>query len=97
MNEIKNLFSTLIILTLIILFNKEAFTENFQTKNSFLSANSIEYHDEISLITALGDVEIINGPDILRAYKDSYDMESDNILAVGRVSLQDGNNNIFSF
>ena len=95
MNVIRNQFSFLIILTLIILLNKQAFTENFQTKNSFLSANSIEYHDEISLITALGDVEIINGSDILRADKVSYDMESDNILAVGSVSLQDGNNNIF--
>ena len=95
MRIIKNIFSAIIFITLITLCIKISFADNYQTKNSFLSANQIEYHNEISLISAIGDVEIINGSDILKADKISYDMESDKILATGNVSLEDKNNNIF--
>ena len=55
------------------------YADEIQTKNSFLSANSIIYHDEISLISALGDVEVVNGTEILRADKVTYDINSDHI------------------
>ena len=88
MRIIKNIFSAIIFITLITLCIKISFADNYQTKNSFLSANQIEHHNEISLISAIGDVEIINGSDILKADKISYDMESDKILATGNVSLE---------
>ena len=95
MRILKNIFSAIIFVILITPCIKISFADNYQTKNSFLSANQIEYHNEISLISAIGDVEIINGSDILKADKISYDMESDKILATGNVSLEDKNNNIF--
>ena len=58
-----------IYLLFIILFNfyNYSFANDLLTKNSFLSADTIEYHDEISLMSAVGNVEIINGPNILQA------------------------------
>ncbi len=94
-NILKNLIYINIILFLIIIFPNLSQSENFQNKNSFLSANSIEHHDKISLISAIGDVEIINGSDILRADKITYDITNDKILAVGNVSLTDKDDNIY--
>jgi len=92
---LKNLMHMNIILFVMIIFSNLCHSENFQNKNSFLSANSIEYHDKISLISAMGDVEIINGSDILRADKITYDISNDKILALGNVSLTDKDNNIY--
>ena len=84
-----------IYLLFIILFNfyNYSFANDLLTKNSFLSADTIEYHDEISLMSAVGNVEIINGPNILQADRISYDMKSDKILAIGNVSFQDESKN----
>ena len=84
-----------IYLLFIILFNfyNYSFANDLKTKNSFLSADTIEYHNEISLMSAVGNVEIINGPNILQADRISYDMKSDKILAIGNVSFQDENKN----
>ncbi|HIK87408.1 MAG TPA: LPS-assembly protein LptD, partial [Alphaproteobacteria bacterium] len=79
----------------LIIFNNFSYAEEIQTKNSFLTANYIEYHNEISLISAIGDVEIINGIQVLRADKVTYDQVNDYILAEGNVSLNDSKDNIF--
>jgi len=86
-------FVTVIIFKFFIIF--PAIADQIETKNSFLTANSIEYHEEISLITAIGDVEIINGIQVLKADKLTYDEEKDYILAEGNVSLSDKDNNIY--
>mgnify|MGYP001273901447 CR=1 FL=1 len=86
-------FILIIISQIFIIFPTIA--DQIETKNSFLTANTIEYHEEISLITAIGDVEIINGIEVLKADKLTYDEEKDYILAEGNVSLSDKNNNIY--
>ncbi len=78
-----------------IIFTYSSLAEKIETKNSFLTANSIKFHDEISLISAHGDVEVINGIQVLKADKITYDVDKDYILAEGNVSLNDQNNNIF--
>ena len=83
----------LFIIILLISINYSS-ADEIETKNSFLSANSIKYHDDIALISAIGDVEVVNGTQILRADKLTYDINSDYILAKGNVSLNDSNNNI---
>ena len=84
-----------IFIVFLIIFNNFSYAEEIQTKNSFLTANYIEYHNEISLISAIGDVEIINGIQVLRADKVTYDQVNDYILAEGNVSLNDSKDNIF--
>ena len=84
-----------IFIVFLIIFNNFSYAEEIQTKNSFLTANYIEYHNEISLISAIGDVEIINGIQVLRADKVTYDSINDYILAEGNVSLNDSKDNIF--
>ena len=84
----------LFIIILLISINYSS-ADEIETKNSFLSANSIKYHDEIALISAIGDVEVVNGTQVLRADKLTYDINSDYILAKGNVSLNDSENNIF--
>ena len=74
---------------------KNSYSEQLKTKNSFLTANSITYHEDISLISADGDVEVINGIQVLKADKLTYDTDKDYILAEGNVSLNDKNNNIY--
>jgi len=84
-----------IFIVFLIIFSNLSYAEEIQTKNSFLTANYIEYHNEISLISAIGDVEIINGIQVLRADKVTYDSVNDYILAEGNVSLNDSKDNIF--
>ena len=84
----------IIVFALVILSNL-CHSEEIQTKNSFLTANYIEHHNQISLISAIGDVEIINGTQVLRADKVTYDSINDLILAEGNVSLNDNKDNIF--
>ncbi len=84
-----------IFIVFLIIFSNFSYAEEIQTKNSFLTANYIEYHNEISLISAIGDVEIINGIQVLRADKVTYDQVNDYILAEGNVSLNDSKDNIF--
>ena len=93
----KLLYNFIIIIKLfsLLIFSSFSYGEELQTKNSFLSANYIEYHDEISLVSAIGDVEIINGIQVLRADKVTYDSLNDSILAIGNVSLNDNKDNIF--
>ncbi len=74
---------------------EKSYSEQLKTKNSFLTANSITYHEDISLISADGDVEVINGIQVLKADKLTYDRDKDYILAEGNVSLNDRNNNIY--
>ena len=84
-----------IFIVFLIIFSNFSYAEEIQTKNSFLTANYIEYHNEISLISAIGDVEIINGIQVLRADKVTYDSVNDYIVAEGNVSLNDSKDNIF--
>ena len=78
----------LLSLFFIILLNTKSFSEIINDSGSFLSANQIEYHEELSMISAIGDVEVINANEILRAKEITYDFKSDIILAKGKVSLK---------
>ena len=84
-----------ITLTALIIFSNFSYAEELITNNSFLTANYIEHHNEISLISAIGDVEIINGTQILRADKITYDSLNNSILAEGNVSLNDDKDNLY--
>ena len=87
----------LLLMFLCILFFNYCYANDLKSIDSYLSADTIEYHDEISLMSAIGDVEIINGLNILKADKISYDMKSDKILAIGNVRFQDeGKHKYFS-
>ena len=86
---------TKIIVFVLVILSNLCHSEEIQTKNSFLTANYIEHHNQISLISAIGDVEIINGTQVLRADKVTYDSINDLILAEGNVSLNDNKDNIF--
>jgi len=86
-------FLLMIILQIFIIYPSVA--DQMATKNSFLTANFIEYHEKISLVTAIGDVEIINGIQVLKADKLTYDQDKDYILAEGNVSFSDKDNNIY--
>ena len=79
----------------LLLFSNFSYAEELITNNSFLTANYIEHHNEISLISAIGDVVIINGTQVLRADRITYDSTSNYILAEGNVSLNDNKNNVF--
>ena len=57
------------IILLHIFVVEKSYSEQLKTKNSFLTANSITYHEDISLISADGDVEVINGIQVLKANK----------------------------
>ena len=78
----------LLSLFFVILLNTKSFSEIISDSGSFLSANQIEYHEELSMISAIGDVEVINANEILRARELTYDFKSDIILAKGKVSLK---------
>ena len=94
--DLKYKFIKLFFIILLQIFVIEnSYAEQFKTKNSFLTANSITYHEDILLISADGDVEVINGIQVLKANKLTYDMDKDYILAEGNVSLNDKNNNIY--
>ncbi|MBT4108676.1 MAG: LPS-assembly protein LptD, partial [Pelagibacterales bacterium] len=86
---------TKIIVFVLVILSNLCHSGEIQTKNSFLTANYIEHHNQISLISAIGDVEIINGTQVLRADKVTYDSINDLILAEGNVSLNDNKDNIF--
>ena len=90
-----NFIKFLLIIMFQIFIIYPSFAEQIETKNSFLTANSIKYHEELSLVSAIGDVEIINGIQVLKADKLTYDKDKDYILAEGNVSLSDKNNNIY--
>jgi LPS-assembly protein len=90
-----NLIKLILLCVIQIIFTNYSLAEKIETKNSFLTANSIKFHEEISLISADGDVEVINGIQVLKADKLTYDIDKDYILAEGNVSLNDQNNNIF--
>jgi len=79
----------------LLIFCNFTYAEELITNNSYLTANYIEHHNEISLISAMGEVEIINGTQILRADKITYDSLNNSILAEGNVSLNDNKDNIF--
>jgi len=87
----KYIFLSFIFLN-ILCFNY-TYADDLKSIDSYLNADTIEYHDEISLMSAIGNVEIINGLNILQADKISYDMKSDKILAIGNVIFQDEDKN----
>ena len=90
-----NFIKFMLIVTFQIFNIYPSFADQIETKNSFLTANTIEYHEDISLISAIGDVEVINGIQVLKADKLTYDQDNDSILAEGNVSLSDKYNNIY--
>ncbi|MDB9761908.1 LPS assembly protein LptD [Alphaproteobacteria bacterium] len=94
MKPLYNFIIKLKIIALLICSNF-AYAEELITNNSFMTANHIEYHNEISMISAIGEVEIINGTQVLRADKIVYDSLNNSILAEGNVSLNDNKDNIF--
>lgn len=52
-----------------------------------LKANDITHENELSLVTATGDVELSNGEDTLRADKVIYNQKLQNVIAVGNVKI----------
>jgi LPS-assembly protein len=53
------------------------------------SAKSLTHDDENQTVTAIGNVELVQGPQILRADKMVYYLAEDKVTAIGNVSLLD--------
>ncbi len=85
----------IIFLVLILIYNPNSFADIINDEGSFLSANTIEHHDELSMISAVGDVEVVNGSEILRANEITYDLLEDVIFAKGNVSLKSKEVDVF--
>ena len=85
-NLLKFNFLTLFLIYSIFSINSSA--DILNDEGSFLSANTIEHHEELSMISALGEVEVINADEILRANELTYDLKNDTIFAKGNVSLK---------
>ena len=77
-NLLKFNFLTLFLIYSIFSINSSA--DILNDEGSFLSANTIEHHEELSMISALGEVEVINADEILRANELTYDLKNDTIL-----------------
>ena len=60
---------------------------NFQSKQ-------LSHDDEKQTVTALGDVELVQGDRILRADKMVYHLDTDTVEALGNVSLMDEQGNV---
>lgn len=52
-------------------------------------ARQLSHDDEKQTVTAIGDVELVQGGKILRADKMVYNLETDTVAAIGNVSLLD--------
>jgi LPS-assembly protein len=53
------------------------------------TANSLTHDDENQTVTAIGNVELVQGQQILRADKMVYYLDEDKVTAIGNVSLLD--------
>ncbi|HYD18164.1 MAG TPA: LPS assembly protein LptD [Patescibacteria group bacterium] len=60
---------------------------NFQSKQ-------LSHDDEKQTVTALGDVELVQGERVLRADKMVYHLDTDTVEAIGNVSLLDEQGNV---
>lgn len=54
-----------------------------------LTARQLSHDEESQVVTALGDVELVQGEKILRADKVAYNLGTDTVTAIGNVSLLD--------
>ncbi len=59
-----------------------------------LVADSLQYDETGQIITAIGEVELVQSGRILRADKIIYDMSSDKVTAVGNVALMEVNGDV---
>ncbi len=58
------------------------------------TADRLDHSDVEQIVTAYGDVELIQGKEILHADQMSYDLEQDIVTAIGNVSLLDENGQV---
>lgn len=58
------------------------------------TAKSLSHDDDAQTVTALGDVELIQGEQILRADKMVYYLAEDKVTAIGNVSLLDARGDV---
>lgn len=59
------------------------------------TAQSLSHDDDNQTVTALGDVELVQGEQILRADKVVYNLAEDKVTAIGNVSLLDERGDVF--
>jgi LPS-assembly protein len=71
----------------------------FSTKNDYnapvnFSAKALSHDEDKQTVTALGDVELVQGEQILRADKMVYYLADDRVEAIGNVSLLDASGDV---
>lgn len=68
-------------------FINQAFAQRTEPVN--LTADRLDHDDSGQTISAIGDVELIQGGEILHADQVVYDLQTDRVTAIGNVSLME--------
>lgn len=86
--SLKYTFVTVSMVALILAAEPVAARENSGLPVNF-SADTLSHDDQTQTVTAIGNVELIQGQRILRADKMVYNLATDTVSALGNVSLLD--------
>lgn len=85
-----------LIIVMLVFFTNTALSENLFTNNPIdLSADIIEFDEKNKIITATGNVEIIQDTQRLKANKIIYNMNQDTVYANGNVVFYEKHNYTF--
>src|ERR1035437_3994294 len=68
---------------------KKTKRDDYLTQPVHFTAKTLTHDDESQTVTAIGDVELVQGRQILRADKMVYYLSEDKVTALGNVSLLD--------
>jgi len=66
---------------------QQNFSEFGKDKETLLQAKEVVYDPNLELVTASGEVEIVQGERILRADRLTYNLRTDSVIATGNVAL----------
>jgi LPS-assembly protein len=72
-----------------------AFAQSVDQQPVDLTADSLSHDEDSQIITATGNVELIQGRRILRADQIRYDLQNDKAMATGNVVLTEANGDVF--
>ena len=96
------LFRTFILIAFFLVIGASAgYADVFSVKNEVRSlpvnftAKTLSHDDEKQIVTATGDVELVQGEQILRADKIIYYLNEDRVRASGNVSLLDERGDVY--
>lgn len=95
MRRASSIFHVVLICMICVLVPAPVHAANVQDEQPVnLTADKISHDDTAQIITARGDVELIQGDRILHADTVTYDLQSDRVTALGNVSLMDSDGRV---